>query len=59
VSALEAWVEQGRAPADILASQIANGGVVRTRPLCAFPQVAKYRGSGSLNDAANFMCAKE
>lgn len=57
VSALEAWVEQGRAPTRIVAAQLAGGGVVRTRPLCAFPQVAKYSGSGSINDAANFVCA--
>jgi feruloyl esterase len=34
-----------------------SSGVARTRPLCPFPQVAKYKGSGSIDDAANFSCA--
>jgi feruloyl esterase len=31
--------------------------VIETRPLCAYPQEAKYKGSGDTNDAANFVCA--
>jgi feruloyl esterase len=50
------WVEQGKAPDQIIASRIADGQVVRTRPLCPFPKVAKYSGSGSTDDAANFTC---
>jgi len=46
VEALEQWVEKGKAPD-------------RTRPLCPYPQVAKYTGSGSTDEAANFVCAKE
>ncbi|MEQ1908629.1 MAG: tannase/feruloyl esterase family alpha/beta hydrolase [Vicinamibacterales bacterium] len=57
VSALEAWVERGVPPAQITASKIVNGAVQRTRPLCPFPQRARYRGTGSLDDAANFVCA--
>ena len=38
------------------ASQSTNGVVDRTRPLCPFPQVAAYTGSGSVNEAANFVC---
>jgi hypothetical protein len=34
----------------------AGGAVTRTRPLCPYPQVARYSGSGSANDAANFTC---
>jgi quercetin dioxygenase-like cupin family protein len=56
VSALESWVEGGRAPDRILASHAANGVVDRTRPLCPYPQVAAYAGSGSTDDAANFVC---
>ena len=41
----------------IIASKVANGQVVRTRPLCPYPQVAKYKGQGSIDDAANFSCA--
>jgi feruloyl esterase len=36
-----------------------QGKVVRTRPLCAYPEVAKYKGSGSIDDAANFSCGKQ
>jgi feruloyl esterase len=56
LSALEGWVEQGVAPSRIIASRIANGAVDRTRPLCAYPQVARYTGKGSTDDAANFSC---
>jgi feruloyl esterase len=57
VSALEQWVEKGKAPEQIVASHSQNGAVDRTRPLCPYPQVARYKGSGSIDDAANFTCA--
>jgi feruloyl esterase len=50
------WVENGVAPASITASQVAEGKFVRTRPLCPYPKVARYSGSGSPDDAANFAC---
>jgi feruloyl esterase len=56
LGALEAWVERGEAPAQIRAAKIVDGKTVRTRPLCPYPEVAKYDGSGSLDDAANFTC---
>jgi feruloyl esterase len=56
LGALEHWVEQGSAPAQILASHRTAGQVDRTRPLCPYPQVARYKGSGSIDDAANFAC---
>jgi hypothetical protein len=49
---LEGWVEKGTAPAAIIARKGA-----RTRPLCVFPQVARWKGTGSTDDAANFVCA--
>jgi hypothetical protein len=52
------WVEKGTAPGSILASRIVNGASVRTRPLCPYPQVAKYKGSGSVDDASNFACTR-
>lgn len=58
VSALEAWVERGTPPAQVTASRIVNGKVERSRPLCPFPQGARYRGTGSLDDAANFACVR-
>lgn len=54
--ALMAWSEKGVAPNEIVASRIAGGVVTRTRPLCPYPQVAKYTGSGSTDEAANFRC---
>ncbi len=59
VSVLEEWVEKSNPPTRIVASHIAGGQVDRTRPLCSYPQVARYKGSGSSDDAANFVCAPE
>jgi feruloyl esterase len=56
VSALDQWVEKGHAPDRIAASRVVNGAVVRTRPLCPYPQVATYKGTGSTDEAANFAC---
>ena len=56
VTALEQWVEKGTKPAEIVASHMANGAVDRTRPLCPYPQVASYKGSGSIDEAASFVC---
>jgi feruloyl esterase len=50
------WVERGEAPNEVLASRVEHGKVVRTRPLCPYPQMATYRGSGSTDDARNFVC---
>lgn len=57
LAALEQWVEKGTAPVQILASHLTAGQVDRTRPLCVYPQVETYKGSGSIDDAANFSCA--
>jgi len=56
VKVMEDWVEKGIAPKKIVASHSTNGVVDKTRPLCPYPQVAKYNGSGDMNDAANFSC---
>ena len=56
VGALERWVEQGKAPDTLIASHSTDGKVDRTRPLCPYPQVARYKGTGSIDDAANFVC---
>jgi feruloyl esterase len=53
------WVEQGTAPATILASKTLTGGGTQTRPLCPYPAFAKYVGSGSTDDAANFVCTAQ
>ena len=56
LAALEQWVEHGHAPGTITASHSTDGKIDRTRPLCPYPQVAKYRGSGSIDEAENFAC---
>lgn len=61
--ALKEWVEKGTAPQRLVASKYNNDiapaqGVKMTRPLCPFPQVAKYKGTGDTNDEANFVCAE-
>lgn len=59
--ALNEWVEKGVAPSEILATKFVDDnpakGVKFTRPLCPYPQVAKYKGSGDSNEARNFVCA--
>ncbi len=56
LSVLEQWVEKKQAPDSIVASHSTNGAVDRTRPLCPYPKVATYSGSGSTDDAASFAC---
>lgn len=56
LSGLDQWVEKGVAPDSIIASHRTGGTVDRTRPLCPYPQVAKWKGSGSTDEAANFAC---
>lgn len=60
-AAVERWVEQGAAPDRIIASKLKNranpaDGVSRTRPLCAWPKTAHYKGSGTTDEAENFEC---
>jgi feruloyl esterase len=57
VAALDSWRDGGKAPEQVNASRVRDGKVDRTRPLCAWPAFAKYKGSGSIDDAANFACA--
>jgi feruloyl esterase len=59
LSALEQWVEHGKAPDRIIASKVVEAKVVRTRPLCPYPQFARYIGTGSTDDAANFACVRK
>jgi hypothetical protein len=58
---LEQWVENGTAPGEIVATKYVDDdaarGVQMTRPLCPYPQIAKYKGAGNTNDSANFVCA--
>jgi len=58
-AALEKWVEKGKAPGTIIASKYEDhdrSRVKTTRPLCPYPQAAKYKGTGDTNDAGSFVC---
>ena len=57
-TALQRWVEQGAAPEYVIGtgSAVGDSSTRMTRPLCAYPNVAQYKGSGDTNDAANFAC---
>ncbi len=62
LSALDRWVGKGVAPRAIIATKYrTNGdpasGLARTRPLCPYPEVARYKGTGSIDVAANFACS--
>ncbi len=59
LTALEQWVEKGAAPDKMIASHSVNGKVDRTRPLCLYPQVARWKGTGSTDEAANFACVAD
>lgn len=56
VSAVVDWVERDAAPDALVARKISNGETTRSRPLCPYPQVARYKGSGSVDDASSFEC---
>lgn len=60
ITSIEEWVEKGTAPDALIATKFKNEATrkdpVRTRPLCPYPKVARYKGSDSLDDAANYSC---
>ena len=55
-AAIDGWVESGKAPVRIVAQKMAGGAVVRSRPLCPYPQHAVYSGTGSTDEERNFVC---
>jgi tannase/feruloyl esterase len=56
LTALEGWRESGTPPDQIMASHAINNVVDMTRPLCPYPQLAQYKGTGGTADAASFAC---
>jgi feruloyl esterase len=55
--AIQQWVEKGIAPDRILAQYREDSGAVfRTRPVCTYPKVARYKGRGDPNAASSFIC---
>jgi feruloyl esterase len=59
MAAIEQWVQTGKAPDQIIASHRTDGKVDRTRPLCPYGKVARWKGTGSTDDAASFTCVVE
>ena len=57
-SVIDNWVEKGTAPERIIATKMVSGKVTRSRPLCAYPLRATYKGTGSIDDEASFTCSK-
>jgi hypothetical protein len=55
-AAIVDWVENGKAPERVVAKKMSSGSVTRTRPLCAYPQKAVYKGTGSTDEADSFAC---
>ncbi len=58
MTAIVDWVEKNKAPDVLQATRVVNNQVVRSRPLCPYPQVARYKGQGSIDEAVNFSCVK-
>ena len=56
ITPLVNWAEKGVAPEQIIGARVVDGKTVRTPPLCPYPQTAKYKGTGSIDEAANFAC---
>ena len=59
LTAIEGWVENDRAPDEIIAVHRSDGVVDRSRPLCPYPEIAVYDGDGSSDEAENFSCQVE
>jgi hypothetical protein len=59
LTAVVNWVEKGQAPSMVVGAHIEGGKTTRTRPICAYPQVAEYKGSGSIDTAENFACVAQ
>jgi feruloyl esterase len=56
LSVIDEWVERGNPPERLIAGRPLEGGGIRSRPLCPYPQVATYTGAGSSDDARSFVC---
>jgi feruloyl esterase len=62
-TAMERWVEEGVEPRGLIATKFVDEApttrrVQLTRPLCQYPTVPTYKGSGDPNDAASFVCVR-
>jgi len=52
------WVEKGIAPTVLIGAHVERGQTTRTRPICAYPNEARYKGAGSIDAAENFSCVE-
>lgn len=59
LTAVVNWVEHGKAPEMLVGAHIEGGKTTRTRPICMYPTQAVYKGSGSIDEAANFTCQQK
>jgi tannase/feruloyl esterase len=59
LSALRDWVERDEAPDRLIASKLDRGRVMRTRPVCPYPQHAAYMGRASTDSASSFVCRND
>jgi feruloyl esterase len=59
LAVIDQWIETGKAPERIVASKSSAGKVTRTHPICAYPKVAVYKGTGSTDEEENFVCAED
>jgi feruloyl esterase len=59
LTAVVNWVEKGTAPSMVIGSHVESGKTTRTRPICAWPSEARYKGAGSIDAAENFTCVAE
>ncbi|GBR46532.1 feruloyl esterase [Acetobacter pomorum DSM 11825] len=57
LGAIDNWVTEKQAPETLVAARVSDGKIIRTRPLCAWPKVARYDGHGNMDDARSFTCA--
>jgi hypothetical protein len=55
-TAIDDWVERGRAPDRLLARKIQDGTVTNARPLCAYPRRSMYNGTGATTSAESYVC---
>jgi feruloyl esterase len=53
---IDQWVTKAKVPKRILADKVVDGTIIRSRPICAYPAVLRYLGTGDIDDATNFAC---
>lgn len=57
MTSLIEWVERGEPPDQMISLQLRDGEIRRSLPLCPYPQIARYKGAGNVNEASSFVCS--